>query len=162
MKSIFITIALFFSFASAYSQSFKISDLAASVGNWEGNLTYLDYSSGNPYTMQANIKISFTADKKGYIMGYEYPKEPHANSRDTTYTNENFFGKERIVEFNKDAHGGFRLVTEIDGQDGNDNKKAVLKHIYVLQSNSYTIKKEVKFDGTDKWIKRHEYVFVRK
>lgn len=162
MKSIFITIALFFGFASAYSQSFKISDLAASVGNWKGSLTYLDYSSGNPYTMQANIKISFTADKKGYIMGYEYPKEPHANSKDTTFANGNFFGKEKIVEFNKNSDGGYKLVTEIEGQDGNDNKKAVLKHIYVLQSNSYSIKKEVKFEGTEKWIKRHEYVFVRK
>lgn len=162
MKYILFIISVFFSCTSAYSQSFKITDLAASIGNWEGKLTYLDYSSGNPYTMQANIKISFTADKKGYIMGYEYPKEPHANSKDTTFSNGNFFGKEKIIEFNKDVHGGYRLVTEIDGQDGNDNKKAVLKHIYVLQSNSYTIKKEVQFEGTDKWIKRHEYVFVRK
>lgn len=162
MKYIIFIISSFFSISFAYSQSFKISDLAASVGNWEGNLTYLDYSSGNPYTMQANIKISFTADKKGYIMGYEYPKEPHANSKDTTFANGNFFGKEKIVEFKKDNDGGYRLVTEIDGQDGNEHKKAVLKHIYVLQLNSYSIKKEVKFDGTDKWIKRHEYVFVRK
>lgn len=162
MKYIYFIISSFFSISFVYSQSFKISDLAASVGNWEGNLTYLDYSSGNPYTMQANIKISFTADKKGYIMGYEYPKEPHANSKDTTFANGNFFGKEKIVEFKKDNDGGYRLVTEIDGQDGNEHKKAILKHIYVLQLNSYSIKKEVKFDGTDNWIKRHEYVFVRK
>jgi hypothetical protein len=162
MKYFLITITLFINASIAHTQSFKISDLAVSVGNWEGKLTYLDYSTGNPFTMLANITISFTEDKKGYIMGYEYPKEPHANSKDTTYANNNFFGKEKIVEFNKDAHGGYRLVTEIDGQDGNDNKKAVLKHIYLLQSNSYSLTKEVKFEGTNKWIKRNEYIFVRK
>ena len=46
--------------ASLSAQSFQIKDLATSVGNWEGNLTYLDYSSGKPFTMLANIKISLT------------------------------------------------------------------------------------------------------
>ena len=63
----------------------QVKDLSNSVGSWEGKLTYLDYSSGKPFTMLANIKIDLTADKNGYIMGYEYPKEPQANSKDTTY-----------------------------------------------------------------------------
>jgi hypothetical protein len=58
---------------SLYGQSFKIKDLSASEGNWKGKLTYLDYSSGKPYSMSANIKINFTENKKGYIMAYEYP-----------------------------------------------------------------------------------------
>ena len=53
------------------AQSFQIKDLAASTGSWQGKLTYLDYSSGKPYTMPANIKISLTENKLGYIMGYE-------------------------------------------------------------------------------------------
>jgi hypothetical protein len=107
----------------ANAQSFNIKDLSASVGHWEGKLTYLDYSSGKPYTMLANIKISLTEDQKGYIMGYEYPKEPHANAKDTTYLVEKRFGKDKIVEFKKDADGGFKLVTEIEGEDGNDTRK---------------------------------------
>ena len=107
---------------SLSAQSFQIKDLSSSLGRWEGNLTYLDYSSGKPFTMLADIKISLTADSRGYIMAYEYPKEPHANSKDTT---------------------------------------AILRHRYLLQKNTFTITKSVKFQGTDKWIKRNEYLLTR-
>lgn len=111
--------------------------------------------------MLANIKISLTENKSSYIMGYEYPKEPHANSKDTTYVVDNLFGKDKIIEFRKDANGGFTLVTEILGEDGNDNKKGILRHTYLLKSTTYSIIKEVKFEGSDKWIKRNEYLLTR-
>ena len=41
----------------AKAQSVKVKDLSRSVGSWEGKLTYVDYSTGNPFTMLANIKI---------------------------------------------------------------------------------------------------------
>jgi hypothetical protein len=138
--------------------SFQIKDLSTSVGSWEGKLTYLDYSSGKPYTMSANIKISLTENRMGYIMAYEYPKEPQANSKDTTYIVGKLFGKDKIVVFKKSLDGGFTLVSEIVGEDGNDHKKAILRHTYLLKSNSYSITKEVKFEGTDLWIKRNEYL----
>ena len=144
---------------STDAQSFKINNLLSSVGNWKGKLTYLDYTSGKPFSILANIKISLTENKNGYIMGYEYPDEPHANSKDTTYVNGELFGKDKIVEFINAADGGFKLVTEIEGVDGNDHKKAILRHTYKLEANAYSIVKDVKFDGTDYWIKRHEYRF---
>ena len=147
---------------SVNAQSLQVKDLSNSVGSWEGKLTYLDYSSGKPYTMSANIKISLTENSNGYIMGYEYPKEPQANSKDTTYIVNKLFGKDKIVEFKKSEDGGFLLVTEIVGEDGNDNKKAVLRHTYILKPNTFSIIKEVKFEGIDKWIKRNEYLLNRK
>ena len=50
------------------------------------------------------------------------------------------------------------MITEVGGNDGNDNKKAILRHTYILKSNTYSIIKDVKFEGTDKWIKRNEYL----
>ncbi|NDE10243.1 MAG: hypothetical protein EBZ95_06730 [Chitinophagia bacterium] len=159
-KSIlFLSLLLVLGFLNA--QSFQIKNLSNSIGKWEGKLTYLDYSTGKPYTMSANIKISLTENMNGYIMGYEYPKEPQANSKDTTYIVNKLFGKDKIVEFKKAADGGFSLVTEIVGEDGNDNKKAVLRHIYILKPNTFSIIKDVKFEGTDKWIKRNEYLLNR-
>ena len=161
MKNILFASALMLLWIAVSAQTIQVNNLSSSIGNWEGKLTYLDYSSGNPYTMIANIKIKFTADKKGYVMGYEYPKEPHANSKDTTFIIDNFFGKDKIIEFKKDSDGGFRLVTEIVGEDGNDHKKAILRHTYQLISNTYSITKEVKFEGSDIWIKRNEYLLNR-
>ena len=91
-------------------------------------------------------------------MAYEYPNEPQANSTDTTYVTGQFFGKEKIVDFQKAAEGVFTLVTELEGVDGNESKKATLRHTYKLKSNAYSITKEVKFEGTELWIKRNEYL----
>jgi hypothetical protein len=161
MKNIFFSACFAFFYISAQAQSFQAADLSRSVGNWEGTLTYLDYSSGKPYTMSANLKVSLTENKAGYVMAYEYPKEPQANSRDTTYVEGQFFGKERIVDFQKTTDGGFTLIAEQDGEDGNDHKKAILRHTYLLKSDTYSITKEVKFDGTSVWIKRNQYLFQR-
>lgn len=111
--------------------------------------------------MSANIKISLTEDKTGYIMGYEYPDEPQANSLDTTYINGILYGKENIVEFSKGSEGSYTLITEIEGEDGNDHKKAKLRHTYILRNNTFSAVKSVKFYGTDIWIKRNEYLLSR-
>ena len=157
MKKLVVATLFIFICISSSGQSFQIKDLSSSVGNWKGKLTYLDYTTGKPYTISANIEISLTQNKNGYITGYEYPDEPHANSIDTTYVIEKLFGKDKIVEFRKATEGGFMLVTEIEGADGNDHKKATLRHTYTLKANTFSVVKDVKFDGTDKWIKRNEY-----
>jgi hypothetical protein len=162
MKRFLFTIVIAFIFSSIQAQSLQVKDLSSSVGSWEGKLTYLDYSSGKPYTMLANIKISLTADNMGYVMSYEYPKEPHANSKDTTFIVGNYFGKDKIVKFKKHSDAEYKMTTEVDGNDGNENKKAVLRHTYLLKSNTFSVTKEVKFEGSDKWIKRNEYLFNRK
>ena len=161
MRNILLAIAFILFCISLNAQTFQVIDLQKAVGFWEGKLTYLDYSSGKPFTMLANIQLSLTQDKKGYITSYEYPKEPHANSKDTIYVFNKLFGKDNIVEFKKDEDGDFKFVTEIVGVDGNDHKKAVLRYIYLLNSNFYSISKEVKFDDSDKWIKRNEYILNR-
>ena len=161
MKNIVFAVSFMLFCIAVSAQAFQIKDLAASTGSWHGKLTYLDYTSGKPYTMPANIKISLTADNKGYIMSYEYPKEPQANAKDTTYVNDKLFGKDKIVVFKKTADVAFTLVTEMAGEDGNDHKKAILRHTYTLNGNTYCVVKDVKFDGTDVWIKRNEYLLNR-
>jgi hypothetical protein len=161
MKNIVFASTFLFLWLSVKAQSIQVKDLSNSVGSWEGKLTYLDYSTGKPYTISANIKISLTENKNGYIMGYEYPNEPHANSKDTTFINDNLFGKDKIIEFKKAANGGFTLIAEFEGEDGNDHKNATLRHTYILKPNTYSIIKDVKFEGTDKWIKRNEYLVNR-
>lgn len=143
------------------AQSFQLQDLSSSGGRWEGQLTYLDYSSGKPFTMLANIEIHLMIYKNAYIMSYVYPKEPHANSNDTIYVTDHKFGEEHIVTFEKGVKGAFKMITEKEGEDGNDHKKAVLRHTYLYESNTFSIVKEVRFESTQTWIKRNEYVLHR-
>ena len=135
--------------------------LASSVGNWKGSLTYLDYSSGKPFSMAANLIIRQTKDQSGYIRRFEYPKEPHANSSDTLYITNQQFGDGQIVSFQQRASGDFTLVTERQGQDGNDHKPARIRLTYHISPNKYQLVKDVLFEGSSTWIKRHEYLFSR-
>ena len=145
MKKLLLTSALVLLCLIANAQSLQVKDLAGSVGSWQGNLTHLDYFSGKPFAMLANIKISLTSDNKGYIMAYEYPKEPHANAKDTTAIVGSLFGNDKIVEFKRDSADGFTLVTEVDGEDGNENKKAILRNEYLLTRAE--IKPEISFSN---------------
>ena len=147
MKYILLTAICWLSCSFVNAQNFQVKDLENAVGKWEGKLTYLDYTSGKPYSMLANITVSLTHDKKGFITNYEYPKEPHANSKDTTYLIGKLFGKDNIVEFKKDSNGGFTFITEIDGEDGNDNKKAILRHTYQLNSKKNFSKERCQICG---------------
>jgi hypothetical protein len=142
--------------------SFQISTLSSSVGKWKGTLTYLDYSSANAYTMPAEIDISYTSNKTGYVRSYSYPNEPKANNTDTTYTKESgkYFGKEKVISFVKTNSKDFTLLTEFDDVDGNDKKEATIRHKYQLEGNSFIIRMDVKFKGTSNWINRHEYRFT--
>lgn len=141
---------------------FQITNLSSSVGHWTGILTYLDYSSSNSYTMPADIDISYTSNKSGYIRAYTYPNEPKANSTDTTYTKESgkYFGREKVISFVKNNSRDFTLITEFDDIDGNDKKEATIRHKYQLEGNSFIIRMDVKFKGTTNWINRHEYRFT--
>jgi hypothetical protein len=64
MRKLFLFLAMVLAWGYSIGQSFQVKDLSNSAGRWEGKLTYLDYSSGKPYTMLANINIDLTSDKK--------------------------------------------------------------------------------------------------
>jgi hypothetical protein len=52
-------------------------------------------------------------------------------------------------------------VTERQGQDGNDQKPARIRLTYHISPNKYQLVKDVLFEGSSTWIKRHEYLFSR-
>ena len=161
--TILLVLLTFNLFAQSKPIQFQLEKLSGTIGTWNGTLTYLDYTTGKPYSMPANIKISYSAGKLGYISSFEYPDEPKANAIDTTYLKNKgtYFGDEKVVSFVFKQNGDFTLITEIEGVDGNDKKKAILRHSYLLIGNAYSISKEVKFKGATNWIKRNEYKFTK-
>ena len=59
------------------------NDFSTLSGNWLGSLTYLDYSTGKPFTMQANLEVKKIGESRKFIFLNQYPKESNANSSDT-------------------------------------------------------------------------------
>jgi hypothetical protein len=141
-----------------------IKDFKPVFGQWKGSLTYLDYSSGKPYSMPANVTIS--KDKKNdhrLILALQYPDEPKANENDTLVISNDGLQIDgaKIVSKEKTSIGLLQIITEKQGVDGNDNRKAVVKHIYTISKKVLSIRKEVRFDGEEKFIMRNEYKMNR-
>ena len=166
MKSI-ITIIVVQVAMSIFSQTVKqvtIKDFKPAFGEWQGNLTYIDYRSNQPYTMPAycNIKAN-NSNSQQLIIEIKYPNEPKANGYDTiTFSKDGqYIGKAKVMTKMQLPNSILQIITEEKGIDGNDNKPAILKHTYLIGKSIYSNTKDVKFDGTSVWLKRNEYSFNR-
>jgi len=150
-------------FTTAFVTTVSIKDFKPALGKWKGTITYLDYTSGKPFTMPCNITI--TNDKtnsRQLILAFEYPDEPKANGNDTLRisADRTMIDDEKVIaKENKD--GVLQIVTETNGVDGNDNKKALIRHIYTISKKTFIQRKEVKFEGEDKFIMRNEFKMSR-
>ena len=155
--------ALLFSFKN---DPIKIStkDFESAFGKWNGSLSYLDYRSGKPCTMPANVSIYINSiNNNQIIFSYQYPNEPKANGNDTLELKDNGTRIDNAIVIVKRVNpdGSLKIETERDGIDGNGNKKALLKHIYIISNKVFISRKEVKFIYDLNWIKRNEYSFAR-
>lgn len=141
--------------------SVTMADFPQALGQMKGTLTYLDYSSGKPYTMPAWITLRKSTGL--LIRSLEYPDEPKANQTDTLLIGEKgtFFNGAKLVKKEILPNGSLQLVTEKAGKDGNDHKSATLRNTYTFGKNLIVIRKDVRFEGEEKWIQRHEYSFQR-
>jgi len=162
MKIIITALLVFFS-VEVFAQTIAARDLQLLPGSWKGTLTYIDYGTGKPFTMPANIDVTQIAQSNQFVVAFSYPKEPKANGNDTFLISNNgkMFNGAPVKKVTLLKDGGIMIVTEKDGEDGNDNKKAILKHTYTIEKNNFTNVKEVKFIGEEKWMIRNEYKFSK-
>lgn len=161
-----LSFAVIIAISTNAQNSFKTieKDFEKLVGYWQGSLTYLDYSSGKPYTMPADLEIKRIATTNQFIFSNIYPNELSANSTDTlsVSTDGKYINKENIKSRRKLVNGDIEMVTEEFGEDGNDHKAAVIKHTYTFNSTTYKIRKDVQFTGSTEWINRHQYAYEKK
>jgi hypothetical protein len=167
MKTLFFFLLLGIGFLTTglttKDATLKANDLLQLPGTWEGQLTYLDYSSGKPYSMPAHVNITTIKQNAAYGFAFIYPDEPKANSTDTILVD--------LKQQTIDGHA-VQKVTRTDSLiwietthtsvDGNDNKPALIRHTYAIGKSKLSIRKDVQFTGTATWIQRHEYLFRRK
>jgi hypothetical protein len=167
MQRLLIAIIIVFGSSAAIAQApakVSLKDFKIVFGNWEGALTYLDYSSGKPFSMPANVVIAPLAGTNHLLMTLSYPEEAEANETDTLTIagNGTLLDGEKVVSKRKLPDGGKEIVTEIQGVDGNDDKPARMRHTYTLGRNVFAVRKDVLFDGEKDWIMRHEFRYEKR
>lgn len=140
-----------------------VKDFQSISGYWSGSLTYLDYSSGKPYTMPADIVITRIDQTNQFAFSNSYPNEPSANSVDTLCISPD--GKRldnaQIKSRKKLPNGDIEITVEETGTDGNDNRPATFRYTYTFGKTTFKRRKEVQFTGESAWINRHEYTYTR-
>jgi hypothetical protein len=158
-------VAILGSFCAIAQSPTKIStaDFKPVFGNWEGSLTYLDYSSGKPFSMPANIAISRLGSKQ-LIFANAYPEETGANAVDTSTIAKNgtLLDEEKLISKRKLEDGNLEIITEYTGPDGNDNLLARIRHTYIIGKTLFVRRKDVMFVGDAEWIMRHEFRYNKR
>ena len=90
MKAILSILVIVISLAATAQTNavVSVSDFTKAEGSWKGSLTYMDYSSGKPFSMPANVSLRI-ANNSQIILSYAYPNEPNANGKDTLLISSN-------------------------------------------------------------------------
>lgn len=143
--------------------------LSASVGDWEGQLYYLDYQSGERFGIPMRMTASVTPDGVTLKRDLTYTDPGvlvHAVNlltvdRDTGELVEAFFREGRgelfrfdIVSVTYDGPEQWRVVYEQDGVD--DDRPARIRHTMTRNGVSMDSTKEVRFaDSGDEFFLRN-------
>ena len=139
------------------------SEIQILLGKWKGKLTYLDYTSGKPYTMPVELEVEKGKNEFELRFIQSYPNEPKANNKGkikiskdgTTLDAKPVLSKKEVQD------GGIEIVVEYNGKDGNENKDAIIRQTYLLSKMEFINRKEVRFLDQDNWILRNEFKYSR-
>lgn len=158
-----LIVALLLSSAAAASAqgSLTAKDLKLVEGEkWIGELTYLDYRSNKRTSIRSNLTVTKKSDS-AWTFSYEYPDEPKADgSSDAELSADGkTFNGQAVAAKRKLPGGGLRFVTTKEGED--NNKKALFRYTYTVTPNTFSIKKEVRTEGTAEWFERNTYSWKR-
>lgn len=153
----------FYSISAQTVTTVSKNDFKDLIGSWQGALTYLDYTSNEPYTMPADIEIRQIGKTNKFIFANSYPNEPNANSSDTVTisTDGRRINDDTIKSKRNSDDGNLEIVTEVFGVDGNESKPAVIRQTYIVSPYKFIIRKDVQFAGHTEWLKRHEYNYKK-
>lgn len=140
----------------ALTNTASLSDFAVLEGeDWSGQLEYLNYGREDRSAIPVRMVVR-PADDSSIPYGFIYPGEEHKNARDKLRISNDggqINGYEVIDRF-RDAEGALVIVTEGQGRD--DNRPADLRFTYIISENSFTNRKDVRFEGGE-YFNRNEY-----
>jgi len=161
--SSFLIVSSLFGSISIDTPKLRVKDLQLLTGNqWTGTLTYLDYRTNKKVSIASNLLVSRSnGDKLSWVFEYQYPDEPKANGKEivTISKDGGIINGEKVVERVKLAGNTLRIVTEKNGSD--NDKKALFRFTYLIGPKSFSIKKDVRYEGAEAFIERNQFSWRR-
>lgn len=148
--------------SSAAAQSVTPAEIKVLEGaEGVGELTYLDYSSNEKTSIKSNLKVSATGDVRAWQFSYIYPKEPQANETSDVKlsTDGRTFNDQKVIEKSKLPDGTLKIVATENGTD--NDRKSLFRFTYLIGKSKFSVKKEVRVDGTETFFERNTYSWSR-
>lgn len=133
-------------------------------GDWEGNLTYLNY--GDDETLVTlPVKLVASYGEKGLRFEYFYTEPGGAIEKRTgkfELRGEKVFynGRWEVVSTEIDNKKNWTMELKSSGKD--NNRKADFQKSIVVSQSKITVTKKVKYEGTDEFFMRNQHTFERK
>ncbi len=125
---------------------------------WKGTLTYMDYQSGEPTTIETMLQI--TIEGNGVKSNMQYVYEPHKNNKSSVSIKKDgtYYGNEKIVSntINNDTR---TIVTTYEGKDNGEKVTMFITHKF--NDTNYTISKKVVYKNTKESLVRNTYKFSK-
>lgn len=129
---------------------------------WTGTLVYLDYGSNKEVSVRCVLTVTESpGDGHSWVFAYEYPDEPKANSKKTVTLGDGGMSldDEKVVERTSLDGGVLSVVTERRGKD--NDRAALIRHTYLIGGSSFSIRKEVRPEGSSEFFERNRYSWKR-
>ena len=138
---------------SMQAQSITMKELTPLAGQWQGTLTYLDYTSNKEVSIPVNLAVEVKGSKR-LILNYTYPNEPQANSRSVIRVGgNNLNGRSIVGKSNEDNY----LVVLTEGSGKDNGKPAKFTFTYTISPNFFAIRKDAEVDGDSFMRNRYEF-----
>ncbi|WP_298466085.1 S41 family peptidase [uncultured Erythrobacter sp.] len=138
----------------------SVSDFAMLEGdNWSGELDYLNYGRDDRSSIPVRM-VARAPEGGSMAYGFIYPGEEDKNANDRLQVSPD--GKQingmDVIDRYVDEAGALVLVTRAEGSD--DGEPAVIRLTYIISSDQFVTRKDVKFDGGE-FFNRNEYRLTR-
>lgn len=125
--------------------------------DWRGTLTYLDYTSNKPTSIESTLSVAPVQGKpREWTFAFGYPKEPEAKSSSIVkLSNDGRTFDGATLRERRQTKDSLVFVVEAKGKD--DNRSATIERTYTLTPSEFSIRKRVRFSPNSPWIIRHTY-----
>ncbi len=163
MKNMLLVLALLMHMSETVCSQTTINNFAFMQGNWIGVLEYTDYQDDkSKVQLKTTVSYAFQFDKMVSQYTYTepdgsfvYDKGQIAMSKKGDIIN---FDGEKLKIVKATQQQGL-LILEGAGED--NNKKATIRETIHYSKDSLSILKEIKYEGENQFLNRHEYRFQR-
>ena len=139
-------------------------DIKSLVGCWQGTLNYSGTIVRKPYSTTATLHITQGGNPSQFKLLHIYTKDPHDQTTDTITISTDGKKMNGAAVKSKQiiSSGNIEITTEFPGFDSDHNKAALIRRVYDISNNAYSIRKYVLVEGQSEWQEREEFIYARK